>query len=180
MAWPFSRRAKVIGSSDPRAYIAGDFRNPDGSIGPEIRVGDFKVKIIFGGNGSGKTAGVILRNALQRTGVSQVFVDTRCQAGAVSAPWRRTVDYDVGVSNEYGALDHLPEYADLQGGRGINLLEAPELDPNHPLATDHLMVMGKTIFPAENTHEPYFPTATQAVYISFALVAGEGCGDRIG
>lgn len=168
MAWPFSRRANVIGSTDPRAYIAGNYRFPNGSRGPEIRVGDFKVKINIGGNGSGKTAGVILRNALQRTGVSQVFVDTRCQAGAVSAPWRRTVDYDVGVSNEYGALDHLPEYADLQGGRGINLLEAPELDPDHALATDHLMVMGKTIFPAENTHEPYFPTATQAVYISFA------------
>jgi type IV secretion system protein VirD4 len=171
MAWlPFARqrRQQRIGSTDPRAYIAGDYRNPDGSRGPEIAVADTRVKIITGGNSSGKTAGVNMRNALQRTGVSQVFVDTRCQAGAVSAPWRRTVDHDVGVWNPYRALAHLPDYADLQGGCGINLLEPPELDPANPLAIDHLIVMGKTIFPAENTPHPYFPTATQALYISFS------------
>jgi type IV secretory pathway TraG/TraD family ATPase VirD4 len=168
VALPFSRRAEVVGSSDPRAYIAGNIRNPDGSCGPEIRVADTRVKINIGGNSSGKTAGVILRNALQRTGVSQVFVDTRCQAGAVSAPWRRTVDHDVLVANDYGALGHLPAYADLQGGGGINLLEAPELDPANPLATDHLMVMGTTVFPAENTHQPHFPLAAQGLFTGFA------------
>src|SRR5271163_2630149 len=145
------RREKVIGSTDPRSYIAGNYRFPNGSLGPVIRVGDTKVKVIIGGNGSGKGVGVIQRNALERRGVSQFFFDTRLQGGAVSAPWRRTVDDDVGVSNAFGALGHLPEYADLQGGRGINLLEAPELDPDHPLAIDHLMVMAATIFSAENT-----------------------------
>ena len=112
--------------------------------------------------------GIILRNALAHRGISQVFVDTRCQAGAVAGPWRRRVDDKTEVSNAYGALGHLPDYADLQGGAGLNLLEAPELDPDHPLATDHLTVMAATALPAENDHQPYFPTATQSLFIAFA------------
>jgi len=173
MAWlPFARQRReqrVIGPTDPRAFSAGYFRNPDGSAGPEIRIGDTRLKVIVGGNSAGKGRGIVIPNALKRTGVSQVFVDTRCQAGAVSAPWRRTVDEKVLVSNSYGSLGDLPDYADLQGGAGINLLEAPELDPRHPLATDHLTVMAKTLLPAENDHQPYFPTASQALFISFAF-----------
>ena len=169
MAFPFfGHRQQVIGSADPRAFIAGDYRNRDGSRGAEIRIGDTRPKVIVGSNSAGKGAGIILRNALARRGISQVFVDTRCQAGAVAGPWRRRVDDKTEVSNAYGALGHLPDYADLQGGAGLNLLEAPELDPDHPLATDHLTVMAATALPAENDHQPYFPTATQSLFIAFA------------
>jgi type IV secretory pathway TraG/TraD family ATPase VirD4 len=181
MAWPFSRRPQIIGSIDPRAMYAGKYRNPDGSKGAEIRIGDTRPKVIVGGNSAGKGRGVIIPNALKRTGISQVFVDTRCQVGAVAAPWRRTVDDKTEVSNAYRALGDLPEYADLQDGGGVNLLEAPELDPDNPLVTDHLSVMAKTVFPAENDAHRYFPTATQAVFISFSygeLVEAKRDGSR--
>lgn len=168
MTFSFRRRPQVIGSADPRAFIAGDYRNPDGSRGGEIRIGNTTVKILCGSNGSGKTAGIVARNALCRQGVSQVFVDTRLQQAAISAQWRRAVDNKQVISNAYHCLAHLPDYADLQGKDGINLLEAPELDPAHPLIIDHLMVMAATALPAENDHQPYFPTATQALLISFA------------
>ena len=48
MAWlPFARqrRQQRIGSTDPRAYIAGDYRNHDGSRGPEIAVADTRVHL---------------------------------------------------------------------------------------------------------------------------------------
>lgn len=167
MAWPFSRREKVIGSTDPRAMYAGRYRLPDGSHGPPIRIGDTSLKAIVGAASAGKTAGVFLPNLLMRRGISQVAVDTRCQAAAVSAPWRLTVDEKQVISNAYGSLSHLPDYADLQGTAGINLLEAPELDPDDPLVTDHLTVMASTVFPAEGDHQPYFPTATQSVFIAF-------------
>jgi type IV secretory pathway TraG/TraD family ATPase VirD4 len=167
MAFPFFGGRKVLGPSDPRAMYAGCYRYPNGSHGAEIRIGDTRPKIIVGGNSAGKGAGIIIPNALKRTGISQVFVDTRCQAAAVAAPWRSTVDRKTAVSNAYGCLDHLPEYADLQGGAGINLLEAPELDPGHKLCTDHLTVMASTILPADNDHQPYFPTASQSLFIAF-------------
>jgi hypothetical protein len=44
----------------------------------------------------------------------------------------------------------------------------PELDPDDPLATDHLAVMAATALPEANDPNPYFPTASQAVFISFA------------
>src|SRR5262249_54023050 len=109
-------RRPIIGSDDPRAFIARDYLNPAGSKGAEIRIADTRPKVLVGGNSAGKGRGIILRNALQRTGISQVFVDTRCQAGAVAAPWRRTVDDKTEISNAYRALRHLPEYADLQDG----------------------------------------------------------------
>lgn len=167
MAFPFFGRPKVIGSTDPRAMYAGRYRYPDGSLGAEIRIGDTRPKILAGGNSAGKGAGIILPNLLMRHGISQVTVDTRCQAAAVSAPWRRTVDEKQVISNPYGSLSNLPDYADLQGSAGINLLEAPELDPDGPLVTDHLTVMASTVFPAEGDNQPYFPTATQSVFISF-------------
>jgi hypothetical protein len=129
---------------------------------------DTRPKVIVGVNSAGKGRGIINVNALKRTGISQVFVDTRCQVGAIAAPWRRTVDDKTEVSNAYGALSHLPEYADLQGGGGVNRLEAPELDPDEPLVTDHLAVMATTVLPADNDHQPYFPTASQSLLISFA------------
>jgi type IV secretion system protein VirD4 len=177
MAFPFFGGRDVLGSSDPRAMYAGLYRYPNGSTGDEIRIGDTRPKVIIGSNGSGKGAGIIIPNALKRTDISQVFVDTRCQAAAVAAPWRSTVDRKTAVSNAYGCLDHLPDYADLQGGAGINLLEAPELDPGHKLCTDHLTVMASTILPAENDPQPYFPTASQSLFIAFCygeLVEAKG------
>lgn len=167
MAFPFFGGRKVLGSSDPRAMYAGCYRYPNGSHGAEIRIGDTRPKVIGGGNSAGKGAGIIIPNLLKRTGISQVTVDTRCQAAAVAAPWRSTIDEKTAVSNAYGCLAQLPEYADLQGGAGINLLEAPELDPDHPLVTDHLAVMASTTLPAENDHQPFFPTASQSLFISF-------------
>jgi hypothetical protein len=105
-AVPKRDRRQRIGSDDPRAFIAGDYRYPDGSKGAEIAIGDTRPKVIIGGNSAGKGRGIILRNALQRTGISQIFVDTRCQAGAVAAPWRRTVDDALALS--------LPEDAALR------------------------------------------------------------------
>jgi type IV secretory pathway TraG/TraD family ATPase VirD4 len=167
MAFPFFRGPKLIGSSDPRAMFAGYYRNPNRSLGGEIRIGDTRPKVIVGTNSAGKGAGIIMVNALKRTGISQVFVDTRCQAAAIAAPWRRTVDQKTAVSNAYGCLGHLPEYADLQGSAGINLLEAAELDPDHPLVTNHLTVMATTTLPADNDHQPFFPTAAQSLFIAF-------------
>ena len=164
----FSGRRKRIGPDDPRALFAGYYRYPDGSLGGEIRIGDTRPKVIIGANSAGKGAGIIIPNALMRTGISQVFVDTRCQTAAVAAPWRRSVDQKTAVSNAYGCLGHLTDYADLQGSAGINLLEAPELDPDHPLVTDHLTVMAATTLPADNDHQPYFPTASQSVFIAFS------------
>jgi type IV secretory pathway TraG/TraD family ATPase VirD4 len=168
MAFPFFGGRRLLGSDDPRAMFAGYYRYPNNSLGGEIRIGDTRPKIIVGGNSAGKGAGIILPNALKRTGISQVFVDTRCQAAAVAAPWRRSIDQKTAVSNAYGCLGHLPDYADLQGSAGLNLLEAPELDPDHPLVTDHLTVMATTTLPADNDHQPYFPTASQSVFISFS------------
>lgn len=168
MAWPFSRRQTVIGSTDPRAMYAGCYRYPDGRAGSEIRIGDTRLKVFVGTNSAGKGAGLILPNLLRRTGVSQFVIDTRLQAFAVSAQWRRTVDKKQTVSNPYGMLADLPDFPDAKAATGLNLLEAPELDPDHPLVLDHLTVIAKTIFPADNDHQPYFPTATQALYISFA------------
>jgi type IV secretory pathway TraG/TraD family ATPase VirD4 len=167
MAFPFSSKPKLIGSADPRAMYAGCYRYPNDKLGGEIRIADTRPKVLIGGNSSGKTAGVVLPNLLRRTGVSQFAIDTRLQAAAIAAPWRRTVDDETLVSNPYGSLSNLPEYADLQGGAGINLLEAAELDPDHPLCTDHLNVMAQTALPAENDHQPYFPTAAQSVLIAF-------------
>jgi type IV secretory pathway TraG/TraD family ATPase VirD4 len=167
--FPFFRRGggKIIGSSDPRAMSAGRYRYPDGSLGGEIRVGNTTVKILVGSNGSGKTAGVVAVNALSRRGVSQIFVDTRLQQAAISAPWRRKVDRRQVTSNAFGCLANEPGYADLQSIDGINLLEAPELDPANPLAIDHLTVMAATALPAENDHNPFFPTAAQGLCIGF-------------
>jgi type IV secretory pathway TraG/TraD family ATPase VirD4 len=167
--FPFSRRKPgIIGSSDPRAGYWGRYRYPNGAFGDEIRIGDTTVKIVVGSNGSGKTAGIVAVNALSRQGLSQIFVDTRMQQAAISAPWRRSVDQKQVVSNAYGCLAQMPDYADLQGMAGINLLEAPELDAAHPLVIDHLTVMAATALPADNDHQPYFPTAAQGLFIGFA------------
>lgn len=168
--FPFlGRRAReVIGSADPRAMYAGRFRYPNGSLGGELRIGDTKVKIVVGGNGSGKTAGVVSVNALCRKGISQVFIDTRMQQAAISAPWRRKIDRRQVVSNAYQCLAQEPGFGDLQSIDGINLLEAPELDPANPLAIDHLTVMAATVLPAENDHSPFFPNSAQGLFIGFA------------
>jgi type IV secretory pathway TraG/TraD family ATPase VirD4 len=147
---------------------AGRYLYPNKRLGAQIRVGNTQPKIIVGGNSAGKGAGIIIPNLLMRLGVSQFTIDTRMQAAAVSALWRRTVDEKQTIGNSYGSLTHLPEFADLKSPTGINLLEAPELDPNHPLCTDHLTVMARTVFPADNDHQPYFPTATQGLFIAFA------------
>lgn len=167
MAWPFSRRPKVIGSTDPRAMYAARYRYPDDQLGGEIRIGNTRPKFIIGGNSSGKTSGIISVNALKRTGVSQYFVDTRCQQGAISAPWRRTVDEQVLISNEYGSLTQLPDYQDLKSTNGINLLEASELDPDSPLVFDHLNIMAETAFPTDNAGETYFDLAAQSLDVAF-------------
>src|SRR3954454_7374622 len=175
MVIPFFRKT-VIGSNDPRAMYAGCYLYPNDRVGAEIRVGNTQPKIIIGGNGAGKGAGLILPNLLKRRGISQFTIDTRMQAGGVSAPWRRTVDDKQTIGNPFGSLTNLPEFADLKSRTGINLLEAPELDPSHPLCTEHLDVMARTIFPADSDHQPYFPTATQSLFIAFAY--GERCGGK--
>ena len=172
MAWPFSRRQKQrrFRFSAPRSARflrwlfsqSGRLARPGNSHRRHEIKGRSRREL--GGQGSRDHPA----NLLKRTGISQITVDTRGQAWAVSAPWRRTVDEKVLGSNSYGLLGDLPDYADMQGGAGINLLEAPELDPRQPLATDHLTVMGKTLLPAENDHQPYFPTASQALFISVA------------
>ena len=167
MAFPFFRK-KVIGSPDPRAMYAGRYRYPDNRPGYQIRIGDTRPKIIVGGNSSGKTSGIISVNALIRAGVSQHFVDTRAQQAAISAPWRRMVDEQVYISNEYGCLTQFPDYQDLQSTNGVNILEAPEFHPDNPLVMDHLFAAAVTVFPDENDPNPYFPTATQALLIAFA------------
>lgn len=110
MLFPFFRRQKVIGSSDPRAMVAGNYRYPDGSRGDPICVGDTRLKVIIGGNSSGKSSGLIYRNLLTRRGVSNLLLDTRMQGAAVAAPWRCTVDQKQVISNAYGLLTDLPEY----------------------------------------------------------------------
>ncbi|MBV9771460.1 MAG: hypothetical protein JOZ32_17950, partial [Bryobacterales bacterium] len=114
MAFPlFRRKPGILGSSDPRASYWGRYRYRDGSLGGEVRIPGPEVKVIVGKNSAGKGRGLILPNLLKRTGISQLTVDTRCAAGAVSGPWRRTVDEKQVVANPYGCLDNDPDYADL-------------------------------------------------------------------
>ena len=159
----FFSREKIIGGGKPESFYAGCYRDPDtGARGPEIWLPWPDPVLIVGRNRSGKDTGIIVPNALMGDGnITQAFQDTRLEIGAIAAPWcrhrRRT-----WAANAFGVL--VDKYPDLKSNR-VNLLKARELDPDHPLAFEHLCELTEAIIPEkENAQNPFFPLGAQALW----------------
>jgi type IV secretion system protein VirD4 len=156
-------RETIIGGGKPSGFYAGCYRDPEtGARGPEIWLPWLDPVLIVGRNRVGKDTGIIVPNALMGDGnITQVFQDTRLEVAAIAAPHCRT-RRRTWVANPFGELvDHYP---DLKSDR-VNLLKARELDPDHPLAFEHLCELTEAIIPrAENEHNPFFPLGAQAVW----------------
>jgi len=163
MAFPFFSREKIIGGGKPSGFYAGCYRDPEtGERGPEIWLPWLDPVLIIGRNRVGKDTGIIVPNALLGDGeITQAFQDTRLEVGAIAAAWcrkrRRT-----WCANAFGEL--VDVYPDLNSNH-VNLLKARELDPDHPLAFEHLCELTEATIPkGENEHNPFFPLGAQALW----------------
>lgn len=160
-------REKIIGGGKPSGFYAGCYRDPDtGARGPEIWLPWHDTVLIVGRQRVGKDTGIIVPNALLGDGnITQVFQDTRLEIAAIAAAYCRK-QRDTWVANPFGELvDH---YEDLRSSR-VNLLKARELDPDHPLAFEHLCEVTEAVVPkGENEHNPFFPLGAQALFTAFA------------
>jgi type IV secretory pathway TraG/TraD family ATPase VirD4 len=165
MAFPFRRDAPIIGAGKPHGRYLGCYRDPvTQARGPEIWLPGHELVNIVGGPRMGKDTGIIIPNALTREGVTDVFMDTRLEAAAITAPYRRTLG-PTYMGNPCNELADIPGYEDLRSDRA-NLLKGPELDPDNPLCFDHLCEVVETIFPHEGdrNNNPFFPLSSQLLY----------------
>jgi type IV secretion system protein VirD4 len=166
MAFPFfGRKEPVIGSDARDALYLGRYRDPaTGEVGAKIQVPRTEPVVIIGRNQVGKDAGIGNVNALQREGISTVWVDPRAQCGAISAPYRRKLG-PVLMANAFGQCANIPGYADLKGTTGINFLDAPDLDPANPLFFDLCCGLAEAgITAAANDHNRHFSLASQELW----------------
>ena len=119
-------REKVIGAGMPNGVYLGRYRDPETNApGPEIWLPWLEMVLIIGRNRSGKDAGILIPNALKREknlSVSEVFVDTRLEAGTICAPYRRSLGPTL-VGNAFNEHASLAGYADLRSDR-LNLMKS--------------------------------------------------------
>jgi type IV secretory pathway TraG/TraD family ATPase VirD4 len=163
-----SGSSNIIGGGKPDGFYAGCYRDPDtGARGPEIWLPWLDPVLIVGRNRVGKDTGIIVPNALMNsTAITTVFQDTRLEVAAIAAAHcrerRRT-----WVANPFNEPELIDVYPDLLSDR-VNLLKARELDPDHPLAFEHLCELTEAIIPrSENEHNPFFPLGAQALWAAF-------------
>lgn len=161
-----ARRENIIGEGKPSGMYFGCYRNPDGSIGPEIWASWLDPVLIIGRNRVGKDTGLIIPNALMCEGnITQVFQDTRLEVAAIALPWRKSKG-PAQIANAFGEL--VNTYPDLRSDR-VNLLKARELDPDHPLCFEHLCALVEALIPSEGDHSnPFFPLEGQALWAGLA------------
>ena len=117
----------ILGSTAPEAIEIGRT-----FAGERIRTNRDHL-ILFGGTGSGKSAGVMMPNLLDMSGDrSLVVIDPSGELAAVSAEWRGKPKSEGGAGNRvvilnpFGVLTEFQGYEDLRGV-GFNPLAA--LDP---------------------------------------------------
>jgi type IV secretion system protein VirD4 len=151
----------IIGAGKPSGFYAGCYRNPDGTRGPEIWVPWLDPVLIIGRNRVGKDTGIIIPNALMVEGnVTQIFQDTRLEAGAIALPWCQTKGPAL-VANGFNEL--VDTHPDLRSDR-VNLLKARELDPDHPLCFENLCALVEAMIPESEKGNPFFPLSAQALW----------------
>jgi type IV secretory pathway TraG/TraD family ATPase VirD4 len=166
----FGRGEAIIGAGKPKSRYLGCYRDPvTNARGPEIWLPGHELVLICGGPRMLKDTGIVIPNALMREGVTDVFMDTRLEAGAITAPYRRTLG-PTYMANPCNELANIPGYEDLRSDRA-NLLKGPELDPDNPLCFDHLCELVETLFPHEGDRNPFFPLSSQSLYAG--LTKGE-------
>lgn len=116
------RGAPIIGADKPRSRYLGCYRDPvTNEPGPEIWLPGHELALICGAPRSGKDTGIIIPNALMREGVTDVFMDTRLEAAAITAPYRRSLG-PAYMGNPCNELVNLVGYEDLRSDRA-NLLK---------------------------------------------------------
>ena len=165
-------REKVIGAGMPNGVYLGRYRDPETNApGPEIWLPWLEMVLIIGRNRSGKDAGILIPNALKREknlSVSEVFVDTRLEAGTICAPYRRNLGPTL-VGNAFNEHASLAGYADLRSDR-LNLMKSPAFDPGDPLYFDHISELAAALFPAEGgDNNPFFPLSSQALWAGLTM-----------
>src|SRR4051812_46019336 len=88
-------REKIIGGGKPNGVYLGRYRDPKTNApGPEIWLPWLDPVLIIGRNRSGKDVGILIANALKREknlSVSEVVIDTRLEAAAICALYRRSL-----------------------------------------------------------------------------------------
>jgi type IV secretion system protein VirD4 len=153
---------KIIGGGKPSGFYAGVYRDPvTGARGPEIWFPWLDPILIVGRNRSGKDTGLIVMNALLGSGnVTSIFQDTRLEVAAITAAFRRSLGPGT-VSNPFGQLVNV--YSDLRSSR-VNLLNAPELEPSHPLCFEHYCALAEAMVPPKEKDNPFFPLSAQSMW----------------
>src|SRR5271156_4032645 len=158
-------REKIIGGGKGTGGLySGCYRDPvTNARGPEIWLPWLDPVLIIGRNRSGKDTGIIVPNALMNsTAISTAFQDTRLEVAGIAAEYCRK-QRRPWVANAFGELVN-QYYPDLKSNR-VNLLKAPELDPDYPLCFEHLCELVEAIIPkGENEHNPFFPLGAQALW----------------
>ena len=169
MGW-LSRKT-VIGAGMPNGVYLGRLYDPKTQKpGPEIWLPWLDLVLIIGRNRSGKDAGILIPNALKREknlSVSEVFVDTRLEAGTICTPYRRSLGPTL-VGNAFNEHVNLPGYADLRSDR-LNLLKSPAYDPDNRLYFDNVSELAAAMFPSEGDHNPFFPLSSQALWAGLTM-----------
>ena len=153
--------SNIIGGGKPSGFYACCYRDPvTGARGPEIWLPWLDPVLIIGRNRVGKDTGIIIPNALMCEGVTQVFQDTRLEAGAIALPWCKTKG-PAWVANAFNVLVNV--YPDLRSDR-VNLLKSRALDPDHPLCFENLCALVEAMIPESERGNPFFPLSAQALW----------------
>ena len=141
----------ILGSTAPEAIEIGRT-----FAGERIRTNRDHL-ILFGGTGSGKSAGVIMPNLLDMSGDrSIVVVDPSGELAAVSAEWRGKPKNQGGAGNRVVILNPfgvLTEYYEDMQGVGFNPL--PALDPDSDDFDEDAALLAEamiTITPGKEAH----------------------------
>lgn len=108
------RSAGRLGSTEPGAIYLGRYWDWERQqVGEKLYMGGTQPIVVVGRNRSGKDARLGTYNFLENRGKSWVIVDPRGEAGAISAPYRRTLGPTYMV-NAFGVLTGIPGYEDLR------------------------------------------------------------------
>ncbi|HEV7911276.1 MAG TPA: type IV secretory system conjugative DNA transfer family protein [Methylocella sp.] len=130
--------------------------------------------LTIGPNGSGKTRKLLMPNLFRLGDWSCVVIDPKGELAAHTAVWRAAQPgHKVVVIDPFGVVEanypHLfAKHSDLLRSHGFNPLAA--LDPENPYFVDDAKALAVALIRTDQSHEPYWPMAAQALVKGLLMV----------